>query len=57
MNSPTPNPFPFLLWQATKGRAGEGSEYPHFLLEYRARRPCTTILWVQHGELASRKIY
>ena len=37
--SPTPNPSPFLLRQATKGRAGEGSKYPCFLLEDGARRP------------------
>ena len=40
INSPSPAPpfggFPLPV--------GEGSEYPHFLLENRARRPCSTIV-------------
>ena len=34
IQKPHPQPLP----------VGEGSEYPHFLLENRARRPCSTIV-------------
>ena len=47
--------YEFLPRQAAK--PSEQGEYSCLLLEDGARRPCTTILWMQHGELASRKIF